>query len=183
MSTIIRYQRLSFHDRLNLLLLMLCMLVFTVLFYGTALRFDKLTTKAVIHQYWGDTGNPPVKDKPPAVETNRDKVTDPRAAASLAFLSLAALSGIISLTALSTALFTTLAYLYLAPILFSLVCIYEAFMAFVRCYNIGGFLFGIFVVFVLIVELVALFTLIFFLDRKRPFFEAVSLLFNIKELP
>lgn len=164
----IRYRVLRGSEKVSLLMLALCALGATGFFYITALGFDPLTSRAAVHQFLGGSEESPIPEEYRSIVTSPDDVATPRAAASLVFLYLAGMAGLITLTALGTALFSTLAFLYLGVLVGLLVCIVGTGIALVRCFSTGGTLFGIFVVGVLAVELGTTCLVLWFVNRRFP---------------
>jgi len=136
------------------------------LFYITALCFDALTSRAAVHQLFGESEESQIPEEYRSIVTSPAKVTTPRAAASLVFLHLAGLAGVIALTGLWNAIFGMLGIFFLVVFWGGCYCVFGTVIALAKSFSIGGTLFGIFVVGILAVELISPYLFIWFIDRR-----------------
>jgi hypothetical protein len=134
-----RYRELSLQERGELLLVVLILILLGVIFFGTAMLIDRIF---------------PVT--PPLVDSWKIVAGQNLSPGAAVFASLALICGVIAVTLFGTALFSTLAFLYIPLFLICLVGVMLFFDSFYNAFAGGGFVYGIAVFGIFAVQVTAI---------------------------
>jgi hypothetical protein len=165
----IRIQVPSTEDKTRMFVFALCMLLASGLLFITAWGFDSKMPTLAIYLSLGETMDSASEEYQVAVN-DPNNATSTRIAASLVFSYLAYMTAFIMFTLIVVVIFDTTGILGIAVPIVLLLFLFKTAQALIACFNVGGGLFGIGIVGILIIELGLIGLFLWFVDKKYPLF-------------